>query len=62
MNDMVTEQKKKKTMMQLALSMESCLLIRKQRTGWDKCMNVREGSRGHVQGLLIELMIMFVVF
>jgi len=62
MKDMVTEQKKKKTMMQLAFSVESCLLIRKQRTGWDKCMNVGEGSRGHVQGLVIELTITFVVF
>jgi hypothetical protein len=43
MKDMVTEQKKKKTIMQLAFSVKSCLLIRKQRTGWDKCMNVKGG-------------------
>ena len=58
---MVTEQKKKTTM-QLAFSVKSSLLIRKQRTGWCRCMNVRVGSRGHVQVLVIELMITFVVF
>lgn len=50
---MVTGQKK--TMMQLEFSAKSCLLTRNQRTSWVKCMNVREGSRGHVQGLVIEL-------
>jgi hypothetical protein len=59
MKAMVTEQKK--TMMQLAFSAKSCLLILNQRTGWVKCMNVREGLRRHVQGLVIEL-ITFVVF
>jgi len=49
-------------MMQLAFSVKSCLLSQKQRTGWDKCTNVKEGSRGHVQGLVIELIITFVVF
>jgi hypothetical protein len=53
MNDTVTEQKNKKTMMQLALSVESCLLIRKQRTDWDKCMNVREGTDDYVCGFLM---------